>query len=483
MEASSPTGDGAPPEAGGPLPPGWRRLLRRLPIRLRLTLVFAATMLFVLAVAGVLVYDRVRSQLDSKIDLDVTTQASSLLALIERSPAGLTRAVSTPLVRGHENFVQVLDSHGRILAATPGLRKVALLDRDRLKTALTKGERLTRGKKDPLPEGSRLVTTPIRLPGDQTAVLIVGTTLDQRASSLSSLALVLGIIGPLALLVASLAGYRLTAATLRPVELMRRRAAVVSSSTPGVRLPMPPAHDEIHDLAQTLNEMLERLEVSFAHEQAFVANASHELRTPLANLKAELELALRRPRSEGELLEALRSAQVEVDRLTDLADDLLVLARADDGLLPVQPRDCDVEDVLSAVRRRFEATGRTMNLSVPAGLRMFADPERIEQALGNLLDNALRYSEGDVSLVARPRPGGGVELHVEDSGPGFPPGFIAEAFERFSRADPGRAGRGAGLGLSIVRMIARAHGGEAHAANRDQGGADVWIFIPRSPAR
>ncbi|HLJ03505.1 MAG TPA: ATP-binding protein [Solirubrobacteraceae bacterium] len=480
MSAPSPSRDGAPRGAAA----GRRRLgrprgaLARIPIRFRLTLVFATAMLIVLGVAGILVYDRVRSQLDSKIDLDVSAQATQLLALIERSPTGLAQAVSTPLVRGHETFVQVLDSHGRVLAATPGLKKVALLDHDRLRVALTRTVRFTRGKKAPLPEGSRLVSTPIRLPGAQNAVLIVGTSLDQRSSSLSSLALILGIVGPLALVVASFAGYRLTAATLRPVELMRRQAAAVTSLTPGVRLPLPAAHDEIYELGRTLNEMLGRLEESFAHEQTFIANASHELRTPLANLKAELDLAVRRPRPADELVAALHSVQVEVDRLSALADDLLTLARAEDGSVPIEPVECDVAEVLGAVRARIDASGSRVTISVPDGLRMFADPRRIEQAVGNLLDNALRYSDSDVSLVAKPSPSGGVEIHVEDAGPGFPASFLPEAFERFTRADPGRAGRGAGLGLSIVKTLARGHGGDAYAVNRESGGADVWIFVP-----
>jgi heavy metal sensor kinase len=458
-------------------------VLSRLPIRVRLTLVFATTMLFVLSVAGVLVYERVRSQLDAKIDVDVSRQAASLLSLVESSRSGLAAAVASPLVRGHQNFVQVIDRHGRILAATDGLKTVPLLKGKRLQQALTRSVHLTEDKKDPLPAGARLISTPVQTPGHGTSVLIVGTSLDQRSSSLENLAVALGAVGGLALLVATGIGYRLTAATLRPVEHMRRRAEAVSVREPGLRLPLPAADDEIRHLGNTLNEMLDRLEESFAREQIFVANASHELRTPLSTLKTELDLALRRERPAEELRDALRSAQHEVDRLSALADDLLVLARADGGQLPVAPADLEVGEVLGAVRDRFDPGHDRVQIVAPSGIRIHADPQRIEQAMGNLLDNALRYSDGAVTLAAGAGSNGaaGVELHVEDHGPGFPPQFLERAFERFSRADPGRAGRGAGLGLSIVQMIARAHGGEAHAANRTGGGADVWIVIPRSP--
>jgi signal transduction histidine kinase len=228
--------------------------------------------------------------------------------------------------------------------------------------------------------------------------------------------------------------------------------------------------------------MLDRLEESFAREKAFVSNASHELRTPLATLKAELELALRRERSADELRDALVSVNDEVDRLSDLADDLLVLARSDEAGLPVRRVQIRVFEMLNRLRDRFDPQHTTITVAVPDDMWLFGDPERLEQALGSLIDNAIRYGSVNVTLRASATEQG-TELHAQDTGPGFPDGFEAHAFERFTRADPGRAGRGAGLGLSIVRTIARAHGGDAHAANRPDGGADVWIVIPDRSAQ
>src|SRR5271165_3206274 len=456
--------------------------MSRMPTRLRLTLVFAGTMLLVLAGTGLFVYLRFRAELDRTIDLNLRTQAAALMPLIERSDAGLASAVQSPLFQGHETFVQVLDARGRILAATSELRKSALLTGSELAPALRHTQLVTRGATAPLPEGSRLLTAPVRTPSNGRGVLIVGATLDERASALSNLAVLLAIVGPLALIIASVAGYGLASAVLRPVELMRRRAAAVTASEPGLRLPLPAAHDEIRRLGTTLNDMLERLEGSFAHEKAFVANASHELRTPLATLKTELELALRRERSVEELRQTLRSADDEVDRLSALADDLLVLARSDEGALPISRADVDVADLLSRVRDRFDPEHARIHVTVPEDMRLLAGPERLEQALSNLVDNALRYGAGRVEVRAS-ADHRGVELHVEDLGPGFPSGFVDEAFERFTRADPARGGRGAGLGLSIVRTIAQAHGGNAYAANCPAGGADVWIVIPNPSPR
>ena len=461
-------------------PPHWGGAVSRIPTRLRLTLLFAIGALMVLSLAGVFVYERFRSQVDTTIDINVKTQASALLSLISNTDAGLSQIVANPLVRGHQNFVQILNSRGEIVAATPGLKREPLLSGDALLMALGDRQFITHHKSAALPQGARLLATPVRTQEHGRVVMIVGTPLDQQSSSLSNLGLVLAIVGPLAVIAISFAAYRVASAALAPVELMRKRAAAVSAAQMGVRLPLPPADDEIRRLGVTLNEMLERLERSFAHERRFVADASHELRTPLATLKAELELGLRRERSPEELRDTLRSAQEEVDRLSSLADDLLVLARADEGRLPIREDVLDVLELLERTQHRAELTGGTVTIDVPDGLQVVADPQRLEQALDNLIDNALRYGSPEVLLEARSGQDGGVELHVKDRGPGFPAGFLPRAFERFSRADYGRTVPGSGLGLAIVRVIARTHGGEAYAANRQAGGADVWIVIPSS---
>jgi two-component system OmpR family sensor kinase len=265
------------------------------------------------------------------------------------------------------------------------------------------------------------------------------------------------------------------------VEAMRSRAAAVSWTAPS-RLPVPRSRDEISRLATTLNEMLGRLEAAFEHERQFVANASHELRTPLAMLRTELELALRRPRSHHELEAAVRSAAQETNRLSQLAEDLLLIARADQGALPIRPEHIAVDELFATVAERFarREDERAQEVEVhPTTAAIDADSLRVEQALANLLENALAHGAGRIDLFAVARDDV-IELHVADTGPGFPVGFLARAFDRFSRADEARSAAGSGLGLSIVALIAQAHGGSAHAANRPGGGADVWIELPRT---
>jgi two-component system, OmpR family, sensor kinase len=213
------------------------------------------------------------------------------------------------------------------------------------------------------------------------------------------------------------------------------------------------------------------------------AQAGAQLEALLAaQVKAEVELALARPRPVTELHAAMVSVAEETERLVALAEDLLVLSRSDQTNLPIKPAPTDAADLLTSVRHRFEPRaarqGRAITLTVEGEIgSLDADAIRLEQALSNLIENALRYGDGPIELRAE-RTGESVSLHVRDSGRGFPDDFLDKAFERFSRADEARARGGSGLGLAIVRTIAEAHGGHAAAENRSEGGADVSITLP-----
>ena len=304
---------------------------------------------------------------------------------------------------------------------------------------------------------SRLLAAPVRA-GDRRLVVVVEPRPNRLIESRADLLQLLLIGGPIALLLASLAAYGVAAAALRPVDAMRARAAEISAAEPDQRLPVPPTGDEIARLGTTLNAMLQRLGDALAHERRFVADASHELRTPLAILKTELELALEAGRSRAELSAALASAAEETDRLTQLAEDLLVIAQSDRGRLSVALDETNLTELLEGVSSRFsrraQEHGRSLEIGVESELRARVDRLRVEQALGNLVDNALRYGDGLVSLTAK-RTNGFVELHVLDRGAGFSEEFAARAFERFSQRDVSHGTGGAGLGMAIVDSIAR----------------------------
>src|SRR5262249_2773187 len=213
----------------------------------------------------------------------------------------------------------------------------------------------------------------------------------------------------------------------------------------------------------------------------FVADAGHELRTPLALLRTELELALRQARTPEELRAAIRWSSYEADRLSQLAEDLLLIARTDRGRLPLRVEPVPVDALFAAIRSRFEGRaaelGKTVTSAPANGLLAHADRMRLEQALGNLVDNALRYGGDEVKLEAAQR-NGHLELHVRDNGNGFAPEFITRAFERFARPDTARGGPSSGLGLSIVKAIAESHDGSAHVANLAPGSTDAWLSLP-----
>jgi heavy metal sensor kinase len=459
--------------------------MRRVPIRLRVAGAFAVAMAIVLAGTGWFLYMRLDSHLSLALDRGLRLRAQDLAELVrEPGSTPLAHANGAPFVEEGEAFAQLLDDQGRVLDATRPLRSQALLSVPELRVALGRPTMSDRRSVPGLDEPARLLATPIRRHGER-VVLIVGATRGDVTEALASLRDELLIAGPIALVLASLAGYLLAGVSLRAVESMRRRAAAISAETPGERLPVPQTGDELERLGETLNEMLARLEAAFERERDFVADAGHELRTPLAFLRTELELALRHAQSREELRDAVRASSEEVDRLAQLADDLLLIARSDRGKLRLQLETIDASDLLNSVASRFEwraqETGRLLRTVTNSPFVMRADRLRIEQALSNLVENALRHGDGAVRLSAASIDGL-VELHVTDEGRGFPPQFLGQAFERFARADGARTGGSSGLGLSIVRVIAEAHGGSAHVANKASGGADAWITLPTSSA-
>lgn len=429
-----------------------------------------------LAGVGWFVYLRVGSDLSAALDLQLRTRAQDLAPVVARDRS--LAATGSGFVEPGESFAELIGARGQVLDAAAPLSKSRLLTDTELARARAGRVFVDRSSVPGLDEPARMLAIPITASGNR-LVLVVGATRENRAEALLSLRRGLAAGGALALLLAALAGYLLAGSALRPVEAMRRRAERISASSRNERLPLGPAHDEVRRLGATLNEMLARLETGITREQAFVANASHELRTPLALMKTEIELALRHSRSREELEDSVRAIAAESDRMARIADDLLVLARADDGL-PLRLAPVDVDDLLHTVAARFAPNaaecGRAVRVQATQPLVADGDRLRLEQALGNLVDNALEHGSGTVELTACEHEGQ-IELHVRDHGHGFDPKFLPVAFERFSRGDDARARSGTGLGLAIVDAIAQAHGERATARNVAGGGADVSIRL------
>jgi two-component system, OmpR family, sensor kinase len=418
----------------------------RLPIRLKLTAAFAAATLLVLAATGLFVYLRLESDLNESVTAALDSRAATV--------ASTRDAAAGASGEREEGFAQLLDPGGRLIDHAGGPPRSALT-RAELRRAAGGRRVIVERPLEGIDGTPRVLAR--RAGGD---VVVVGQSLGDRDETLAGLATSFAVGGPVAVLLASLLGYALASVALRPVEAMRRRAQEVSLAGADERLPLPAAHDEVRRLGETLNEMLERLRASFERERRFVADASHELRTPVAVIKTELEGALRARGPDP----GLAAAADECDRLAQLAEDLLVVARSGEGDLPLRRETVDADWLLERVRDRFadraERAGRAIRVEAQPGLRVDADPLRLQQALGNLVDNALRHGDGEIVLRAAPG-----QLSVTDAGPGFDPDFAGRAFERFARGDGARTRGGTGLGLAIVRAIAEAHGGSAEISS------------------
>jgi signal transduction histidine kinase len=458
----------------------------RLPIRVRLTAAFALAMVLVLAAAGLFVYVRLKDDLDESVDAGLQARAAAV--------AGSGDAGAAEPEEAEEGFAQVLSRSGEVVDEAGGADEPVLTAAERARVAAGGSVRVERDV--PGIEGTaRILAGPVTAeegaagdatgsrPATELAVFAVGQSLDDRDETLSGVVASFAVGGPIAVLLASLVGYLLARAGLRPVEAMRRRAGEISLAHEGERLPLPAAHDEVRRLGETLNEMLGRLRRSFDRERRFVADASHELRTPVAVIRAELEAALRAGVHDAQVREALVAALEECDHLAQLAEDLLLVARAAEGELPVRREPVEVRPLLDGVRARFgdraREHGRELRVEGGDGLRIEADDLRLRQALGNLVDNSLRHGAGEIVLRARRgEPDGAVELEVVDHGPGFDADLADRAFERFARGDAARTRGGTGLGLAIVRAIAEAHGGRARIVSDGDAGATVRLWLP-----
>jgi signal transduction histidine kinase len=273
----------------------------------------------------------------------------------------------------------------------------------------------------------------------------------------------------LALLVGALV-WVLTGWALRPMEAIRREVAELSARDLRRRVPEPPVADEVGRLARTMNAMLSRLEASSERQRQLVADVSHELRNPLAALRAQLEVAAEHP---GGAASMLAGSMAEVDRLSQLVDDLLTLARFDEGMFRLRRSDVDLDELVFAEAARLRsvpAGGLVVSVKDVGAARVRGDEAQLARVVRNLADNAARHARRTVAFSLSCRDGY-CELSVSDDGPGVPVAERERIFLRFVRLDTARSheGSGAGLGLAIVREIVGAHGGEVWVSDPGDG--------------
>ncbi|MDT5049296.1 MAG: hypothetical protein QOG75_5194 [Mycobacterium sp.] len=437
-------------------------MMRRWPIRIRLTAAFTAVMALVLLAVATLTVAHTKESLDEAITESLSYRLANLRPIA---------AATDPLLAGGNPDIaqQIIGPDGQVLAATPNLAGQTALSPSELDTA-RRGQLVT--------DHSRLgnLQGPVRVtagavPGGR--VVVAAQSLADRDAAVLDLRNELATGFPIVLLAAALGAYLLAAAALRPVERMRARAAGISASDAHARLPVPPARDEIRHLGTTFNELLQRLQDALERERQFVSDAGHELRTPLSLLTTELELALRRPRSNPELIAAMRSALDETTRLSRLARDLLTVA---DASTSPEPPTIELRSQLLTIGERYRRSlGDELDIDCPAGQYIRADPGDLDRIISNLIDNATQYGAPPITIHVRQIGADKVEIHVADRGPGFPDGFLPHAFDRFTRADTARTTGGTGLGLAIVDTLTQRNRGTVTAHNHRGAGAEITI--------
>jgi signal transduction histidine kinase len=460
-------------------------------IRLRIAVASALAAAALFALAGSLLVFGVDRAVDAAVEAGLRERSAALVEAVRhsRGPIALPAAPAPSdagVLPPAEDIRQVLTVDGRIVAASEAAATRPLLTGDQLAGA-RRGPITVSGPVGPRGDPTRMLAVPVTTAGRPPLIAVVGASTGVTRNAVATVRTGLLITAGPAIALSGVGGWLLAGAALAPVERMRRRAEEISDRDTDARLPVPPTRDEIAALARTLNDLLARLQHALANERMLVADTGHELRTPLTALRAELELATRPGRSYDELTRAVAAAADDTERIVRLAEDLLLLAKAERNQPLLRPTPTDVEDVVSdvvcAAQPRAAERDITLTLTVEPLAPVVLDPDRLRQIVGNLLDNALRYAPSGSAVEVRVgRSEQWLVLQVADHGPGFPPAFLPHAFERFRRADsPGRgpgADGGAGLGLAIVRSLARAHGGDATAANRPGGGAVVRVTLP-----
>jgi heavy metal sensor kinase len=331
----------------------------------------------------------------------------------------------------------------------------------------------------------RVLQRPHRIGGTETVIRAVRS--EERVDrELAMLFLVLALALPLAVGGAAAGGYLIAQRALHPVGHMARHARRISADRLGERLPIDNPEDELGQLAATFNETFARLERSFEQLKQFTADASHELRTPLTALRTVGEVGLRPGQGEAHLREVIGSMLEETDRMTQLVESLLTLARADSGHPPLSSERMEVRDLAMQVIAHLGplADEKSQILSLAPGseeVSLNADRTRLRQALINLIDNAIKYTpaHGTIAVHTR-RSNGNAIIEVTDSGPGIAEEHRAKVFDRFYRADPSRTrqGGGFGLGLAIARWAVESQGGRIELDSQVGRGSTFRVVMP-----
>ena len=433
-------------------------------IRFRITALATAISGAILVGVAVLMAIGLRWQLTDNLDEGLNQRADTISAAIAQT-------LPPQLSADEDLLIQVVDQRGAVISSSSNLAGLPAI------TSLRPGLRTTSSVPG-RPEEFRILVRETNV-GQEQVSLILGVNNDDVTDPVAAMSRLLAVTVPAVLLLLGVLTWWLTGRTLRPVEKMRIELAEISGVNVGGRVIEPATGDEIDRLARTMNETLDRLDDALRRQQRFVADASHELRGPLTRIRAELEVDLA---AGGEPIEPLRtelSVLEETINLQCLVEDLLHLARGDDGFARTVFQPIDLDDIVLREARRLSERGRVVvDLKGVTAVQTSGDSHQLGRAIRNLLDNAERHAVSTVTLGLTESTDR-VLLTVSDDGNGIPASDYEAIFERFTRLDDARARDtgGAGLGLAIVRDIVERH----HGSVTVDVGARFVIDLPRIP--
>ena len=444
-------------------------------LRARLTVVATLLVAVALLAGTVLLLVALHRSLIAALDETARQRARDVVALVdsEQLPDPIPVAAGTPLV-------QVVDADDRVVAASPGSdRLVPILLPDDVAAVRDGAVRTIGGSRLGLSGELRVIGEPADAEEPQTVLVAMSVAEVEGSLQVVRTAMIVG--APLLVGGFAMVCWLLVGSALRPVAALRRGAEDITTTRQAGRLPVPDADDEVRRLALTLNDMLERLERSSARQRSFVADAAHELRSPLTAIRTQLEVARAHPQ-QADWPQVSTDALADVERLSRLVDDLLVLARLEDGAVP----PVEAVDLAHVADKIVARTVADVSLRREGDDEVIAraDVDAVQRVVANLVDNAVRYAATTVIVDVRDGAGGGAVVSVADDGPGIPAEQRDHVFERFTRLDHARSrdAGGAGLGLAIVRELVRSQGGEVSLEDNAPGLRAV-VRLPETPTR
>ena len=459
-------------------------------LRARLTLWYVLLLAITLAAFCGGVYLAMRQNLYANLDDSLESRAELVSGILTEEGTFDADVVIPGDPTEGEEFVRVYDESGEVVLDNSGPQFRPVTDEAAVDAALS-GERDRRNVEV---DGVdlRVLTSPVVADGETVGAVEVGLSREEVQDTLNELLVIIGFAYPVALAVAGLGGAFLAGRALSPIDRLTRVARRISAEDLSQRLNMRLPDDEVGRLANTFDEMIARLDESFRRQRQFTADASHELRTPLTAIKGQTEVALQRDRDADTYREVLGKVNGEVDRMIRLVGSLLTLARADARQIPVGRESLNlsavVTDAVEQIRPAASEKAISLYIRANSDIQLKADQDLILQLMLNLLDNSVKYtpSGGAIEVTLRTA-GAKAEVAVADTGPGITSEHLPHIFDRFYRVDKARtrAEGGAGLGLSISRWIAEAHGGTLRVESAPGQGSKFTLSIPShdSPKR